>query len=297
MSDTFDAAAHAAGEGASAPIAETNAPQVESTAEPAAQIEDSAPSEEDTPADPTDAPETPSRGDKRVQQLLQERHQLRERLAFLEGASQRQQTPAEQPKQVESQLDPAILPPDLARKVGTEPKPDAFPAGEFDPQYLRAVAKYEVRLENAFDKLDDRIMADRQAKLTSARTFFEQADKLAAEKSDFRETVGRFGQSVPDWAANTVAEAGAEIAYAIAKDAEVAARIRAARTPAAVAREIGRIEERLARAKDAPIPQPTSAPDPAPRAVRGGNVGSRDPSSMPMSEYAAWSAKNLPPVR
>ena len=292
MSDTFDAAAHAAGEGASAPIAETNAPQVESTAEPAAQIEDSAPSEEDTPADPTDAPETPSRGDKRVQQLLQERHQLRERLAYLEGATQRQQAPAEPPKPAAPSFHP-----DVAQWVGDEPKPDAFPAGEFDPQYLRAVARFEARSEQAQFVMAQRQQAARQAEEAKSRTFFEQADKLAAEKSDFRETVGRFGQSVPDWAANTVAEAGAEIAYAIAKDAEVAARIRAARTPAAVAREIGRMEERLARSKDAPIPQPTSAPDPAPRAVRGGNVGARDPSSMPMGEYAAWSAKNLPPVR
>ena len=289
MSDTFDAAAHAAGESTPAPETEraettTAAPQ----AEPADQTAPPTASEaEDNPADLTDAPETPSRGDKRVQQLLQERHQLRERLAYMEGSAQRQQAPAEPPKAPQ-------LPQDVAKWVGDEPKPDTFPAGEFDPQYLRAVARFEARSEHAQFILHQRHQSAQQAEQAKAQAFFTQAEKVAAERPDFREVVGTFGQSVAAWQANAIAEAGPEVAYAIAKDATAAARIRAAQNPAAVAREIGRIEERLSRPVEKPSPQPTSAPEPPARTVRGGNVGSADPSRMPMSEYAAWSAKNMP---
>jgi hypothetical protein len=290
MSDTFDAAAHAAGEAAPAPETE----QVTTTAAPEAETADQiteapATSEEDTPADPNDAPETPSRGDKRVQQLLQERHQLRERMAYLEGMAQRQQAPADPVKQAAPQL-----PQDVAQWVGAEPTPDTFPAGEFDPQYLRAVARFEARSEHAQFVVHQRQQAAMHAEQAKAQSFIEAADKVAVDKPDFREVVGRFGQTVHNQVANLIAEAGPEVAYAIAKDEQASARVRSAQSLAAVAREIGRIEERLARPSEKPSPQPTQAPEPPARTVRGGSVGNADPSRMPMSEYAAWSAKHMP---
>lgn len=291
MSDTFDAAAHAvATETAAAPSPEeTRAPQAVETAEPADQTtEPPASSDEPTPTDPTDAPETPSRGDKRVQQLLAERHALREQLAYLQGAAQAGQQPApSQPPQQE----PAQLPGDLAQWVGAEPKPEAFPAGEFDPQYLRAIARFEARSEQAGMIQMQREQSQRQAEAARSQAFQEQAAKAAKANPDFPEIAGRLGNSLPNWAANLIAEAGTDIVLAVGKDAEAEARIRAARTPVAVAREIGRIEARLERARETPPPQPTSAPEPAPRAVRGGNAGTRAPAEMPMGEYAAWRAK------
>lgn len=290
MSDTFDAAAHAAATEAAFARPDSGVPQADQNAETQAdQITDApATSGEPTTPDPTDALETPSRGDKRVQQLLAERHELRERVAYLEGIAQRQQPPADATKQATPQL-----PPDLAKWVGDEPKPDAFPAGEFDPQYLRAVARFEARSEQAQAVVAQRIHAARQAEAARAQSFIEQANKYAEDKPDFREAVGGLGTRLANWQANLLAEAGAEIAYAVAKDAEAEARIRAARTPLAVAREVGRIEARLERARETPPPQPTSAPEPPPRAARGGNVGHRDPSKMSMSEYAEWSKKEF----
>lgn len=292
MSDSFDAAAHAAATDTAAapPPVETRAPQAEVAAEPADQnTEPPASSEEQTPADPSDAPETPSRGEKRVQQLLQERHALREQLAYLQGVAQSGQPPA--PPQQPQQAGPPPLAGDLAQWVGDEPKPEAFPAGEFDPQYLRAIARFEARSEQAGVIQSQRAYAQRQADVAREQAFQEQAAKATKDHPDFPEIAGRLGNSLPNWAANLVAEAGTEIVLAIGKDAEAEARIRAARNPVAVAREIGRIEARLERAKETPTPQPTSAPEPAPRAVRGGNAGTRAPADLPMGEYAAWRAK------
>lgn len=289
MSDTFDAAAHAASEGAPAPIEQDGAQQA-ATAE--TQAEDTAPpasAEQVEDGDAEDASGAKNRAAQRIQQLLQKDRENRERIAYLEGLAQRQQAP----EQARPEAQAPRLAPDLAQWVGEEPKPDAFPAGEFDPQYLRAVARFEARNEQAQIAMAQRFHAARQAEQARAKSFFEQADKVAAEKPDFREVVGGFGQSVANWQANLVADAGAEVAYAIARDADAAARIRSAQSREAVAREIGRIEARLERARETPLPQPSSAPDPAPRAVRGGNVGAVDPSKMSMDQYAAWSKKQF----
>lgn len=289
MSDTFDAAAHAAGEAVPAAVEQDSAQQAETAVEQAENTEAPATSEPTEDASLEDAHETKSRAEQRIKQLAQQGREYRERIAYLEGLNQRNTAP----EQARPEQQAARLSPDLAQWVGEEPKPDAFPAGEFDPQYLRAIARFDARSEQAQMVTAQRQHAARQAEHARAQTFFEQADRVAAEKPDFREVVGTFGNSVHAAVANMVADAGAEVAYAIAKDAEAAARIRAARDPAAVAREIGRVEARLEAAKNAPTPQPTSAPDPAPRAVRGGNIGTMDPSKMPMDQYAAWSRKHF----
>lgn len=292
MSDTFDAAAHAAAtETAAAPSPEeTRAPQAEVTAPPADQnTEAPATSEEPTPDEPTDAPETPSRGDKRVQQLLAERHALREQLAYLQGAAQRGQQPGapQQPQQAGA----TPFPIGSAQWVGEEPKPEAFPAGEFDPAYYDARSAYRTRSEIAAVLQAQQAQAERAAEAASARAFFDEAAKVAKERPDFHEVAGHLGSSLPNWAADQLAKAGAEVVYAAGKDAEVQARIRSARSRDAVAEEIGRLKERLSRPRETPPPQPTSAPEPAPRAVRGGNAGTRAPADMPMAEYASWRAK------
>lgn len=272
---------------APAPVQQpTSAPQAVETAETQAeQTEAPATSEQTTDASQTDAPETPSRAEKRIQQLLQRERDLRERLAYLEGSNARQQAPADPAKPAA----PPPLPPDVAQWVGSEPDPSAFPAGEFDPQYFRALARFEARSEQAQVFVAQRQQAARQAEQAKAQTFIEAAEKLAAEKPDFREVVGTFGQTVEAWKANTIAEAGADIAYAIAKDAESAARIRAAQNPVAVAREIGRIEARMAMATQptAPPPQPSNAPPPPPKAVRGASAAGFDWSKASPAEIQA----------
>jgi hypothetical protein len=263
-----------------------SAPQAEPIAE--TQAEEAPPpasGEETADAPQTDATETPSRAEKRIQQLLQRERELRERNAYLEGLAQRQAAPAESPKQQA----PAQLSPDLAQWVGEEPKPDAFPAGEFDPQFLRAIARFEARHEQAQMVLSQRQHAARQAEQARAQSFYEQADKVAVEKPDFREVVGTFGQSVQAVVANAIAEAGAEVAYAIAKDPEASARMRSARTMEQVAREIGRFEARLDAAKASPpaIPQPSNAPAPPPKAVRGASAAGFDWSKASPAEIQA----------
>jgi hypothetical protein len=294
MSDTFDAAAHAAATetAAAPPPEETRAPQAEVTAPPADQnTEAPATSEEPTPDEPTDAPETPSRGDKRVQQLLAERHALREQLAYFQGAAQRGQQP--DAPQAPQQAGPQPLSTDLAQWVGAEPKPEDFPNDgyEFGESYRQAVRAYDRKLAQAEFAQMQRVQVMRQAEASKAQAFIQEAAKVEKERPDFREVAGRLGASLPNEVANMLAKAGADVVYAVGKDPDAEARIRAARDRDEVAFELGQIRERIRRPRETPSPQPTSAPEPAPRAVRGGNAGTRSPADMPMGEYAAWRAK------
>lgn len=290
MSDSFDAAAHAAGEPTAVPAApqETSAPQAAETVETQAEpTEAPATSEQDMDAPQEDAHATPSRAEKRIQQLLADRAQDRERLARLEGMLQRPQG-NEQP----AQQAPA-LPPDIAQYVGKEPDPNAFPAGEWDPGYLDARVDYKLRQREGNQELRRRhsVAQRQQSEFQSKLGSIVEAG--AAKYADFADKA--LNHSVP-MTQTMVAEiadsdAGADIAYFLGNNPAEARRI-AALPANKVAREIGRIEERLTRTKDAPIPQPTKAPDP-PRSVRGSNAGQNDVSRMSMTEYAAWSAKQF----
>lgn len=285
MSDTFDASAHAAGEGAPAP--ETSAPQAEYAAETQAEnTEAPAPSEDHSDESQEDARETPSRAEKRIQQLLAKEREAREEAAYYKGLAQRQQ-----PTDAKPAASPTLHP-DLAQYVGKEPDPTAFPAGEFDPAYLDARVDFKLRQREATQAMAQRQQAARQQATAFQAKVASIVEAGASKYGDFAEKALRSDVPLNDAMLREIADsdAGADVAYFLGNNPAEARRI--ASLPAnRVAREIGRIEERLARAKDAPTPQPSTAPDPAPRVVRGGNVGQRDPSRMSMSEYAEWSRK------
>lgn len=273
MSETTDpiASAMATMDAADSAQHQDSAPQAEQTAEsPAEQTAPPASAEDTQDAEQHDAAETNSRSAKRIQQLLQREREAREEAAYYKGLADRQKPQEQQPAQAPK------LSQDLAQWVGEEPKPDAFPAGEFDPQYLRAVARFEARHEQAQMAMVQRQQAARHAEAAKAQAFAKAAAEVAKEHNDFNEVVGGLGHRLPNVVADMIAEAGAEVAYAIGKDEAAEARIRAATSPAAVAREIGRIEARLEAAKEAakaaaqaPPPQPSAAPPPPSRTVRG----------------------------
>jgi hypothetical protein len=293
MSEPFNAVADAMAnaetvETPQAP-ADDSAPQAVETAEtPAEETAPPASADTITDASQTDAPETPSRAEKRIQQLLQREREARERIAYLEGLTQ-----AGKPADAPREQAPTALPADLSQWVGEEPKPEAFPAGEFDPQYLRAIAKFEARHEQAQFVTAQRQMAQRQAEEARARTLADDVVKAEKDRPDFREVVGGLGNRLANWQANLIAEAGVEIAYAIGKDAAAEEAIRSARTPVAAAREIGRIEARLEAAKAAASappaapPQPSNAPPPPPKSVRGASTVGFDWSKASPAEIQA----------
>lgn len=182
------------------------------------------------------------------------------------------------------------LPPDLAAFVGQEPKPEDFPAGEYDPGYARAVARYEARRSQAEIAAHQRVAAMQAQQHQAIQTVKQRLDAIVEEGRrtfpDFDETVNGIGDYLTDTIRVEIAELErpAAVAHWLGKNPEVAAKL--AKLPRhAVARELGRIEARLASAP--PPPKPTAAPSPPAQTARGGGATARplDPERMTAKEY------------
>lgn len=272
MSETVQPAAEEAkpAEGVSSDTQNTDAPAAETSESPAPETE---------PADDAGA-ETPKRESKGVQKRIDEltarayraERQAEEMLALL-----RQQTAAQQPANGNPAIPQApTLPPELASAIPPAPKPEDFPAGEFDPKYAVALAKHEMRMEQAQAFARQQQMQRQQAAAQMQANLAQQVERLTETDPQARDTIAALGMRLPNPVADMVAEAGAEVAYYIARNPEAEKQIAEARSRDAVARAIGRIEARLEAARAAPS-QPTAAPAPPPRAAKGTASASRTP--------------------
>lgn len=288
MSDTFvpDAQAGAPADGNSGVATEHQPVQAENTAGSAA-----ADTADDAGADAQG--QRPNGVQKRIGELTanwrqaeRDRDHWREMaMRAAQGGQPQQQPPAHQA----AQQDPLAA--IVAQHVGPAPKPEDFPAGEFDPafrqaeqQWLRrsAATEAEIRMAQRL-QMAQAAAAEQQVR----QSFTQQVAKVAQSAPDAVEAIGSLGNRLPDPVANMLAEAGADVAYHVATNPEAEARIRQARTPAAVAREIGRIEARLEAASRPAAVQPTSAPPPPSRGVRGGGSSVPDWNSMSPEAFAA----------
>ena len=85
-------------------------------------------------------------------------------------------------------------------------------------------------------------------------------------------------------------DAGTDIAYFLGKNLAEARRIASLNSAAAQAREIGKLELRLAE-KSTPVQAKEPSRAPAPIApVGSGKGGDKGPEQMSMAEYAKWRA-------
>jgi hypothetical protein len=185
----------------------------------------------------------------------------------------------------------------VAQQVGPAPKPEDFAAGEFDPgfreaerDYIRRSAAVEAQARIS-QQLQQAQIATREQAL--AANLAQQVAAIEKSDPDARQAIadlgvrlgraGQHGQAV----ANVIAELGADVAYHIARNPEVEARLRSVPVPAALI-ELGEIRASLRAAKASPPVQPTSAPPPPPRAVRGGGSAAPDLDKMSVEQYAAY---------
>jgi len=299
MSDTFTLDAPQ-GEPASGVAGVTD----DKTLEQAANTEASATSEPE-PDDDDGGDEQPqqrqSRAERRISHLAARatnaETQLAEAMQIIRQMAGGQQPQQQQPTQAPRapQADPLAA--IVEQHVGPAPKPEDFPAGEFDPGFRKAETDYirrsaaveaQVRISQ---QLQQAQIATREqhlaANLAQQVAVIEKADPEARQAiGELGVRLGRAGQQ-GQFVANVIAEMGADVAYHIARNPEVEARLRSSPVPAALI-ELGAIRASLQAAKTAPPVQPTSAPPPPPRAVRGGGSASPDLDKMSVEQYAAY---------
>lgn len=158
------------------------------------------------------------------------------------------------------------------KKEDGPPDPSKFKYGDTDPEYIRALARYETREAMKAERQEQ----ERNEQLAALqRTWDERVAEFAKDKPDFAEKTGASDLPITPIMADAIrtADSGPAVAYHLAENLDEARRI-AALPPFAQVREIGRLEgrlERLAEAKetqDPPNPRPSDAPKPPPQ-LRG----------------------------
>lgn len=247
-------------------------------------------------AQPADAPDgaRPSRAQERIEELS-----ARERAATEYGEFYRQRFEELQRQQSQQ---PAAAP---AVEQPT-PEPDA---DEFDDpkEYTKAYAAW-VRTEAA--KETKRAVREAQE---AAKTEAEKALAKAEEEKRLRALNDGFGLRQQSFAEKTAdywdtvrnpaltffngdflealkaSDMGPQIAYHIAKDPKIVARLAGKSVPQRLA-ELGRIEADLSR--PAPPPKVTAAPAP-PTPIGGGQGGEVDPSKLSISDWMQHRTKQL----
>lgn len=273
-----------------APVIETDAPEVveaapqddgHSSAQAATEAPEASAAADEPGADQQG--KTPAWAEKRFGELTAKQRAAEREAAYWRGQAEARNAPA----QTQQQAQPVALPPDLAQQVGAAPNPAEFPAGEFDPAYLKASVRHELRVEQAAS-----VAQQRQA--TQQRQAAEVAGRLAQIIETGQRQYTNFDDAVNSIAALRMPGLGdvvraeiadcekpAEVAYYLGTHPEEAAKLTQLRSPQAVARAMARIEARLDAPKPAPVP--SSAPPP-PRTLRGSASAPPDLASMSVDE-------------
>ena len=213
---------------------------------------------EPTPAEPTEPTEPESRAEKRIKQLVAKVHAAERKAAYYEGVASQGTKAA-----------PTVPP-------QTAPDPDQFDSYD---DFLVAKAKHEIKAEWA--------AAQETAKAQSAeQTFVERINKAAEKDPEIQEIVN--DKTLPISNPMALAIKGSEFAPEVLKylsrNRDVASGIYQM-TPYAAAREIGKIEQKLAsQPKPEPPRKVSQAPEPI-KPVNPTGSPSVDLDKLPMDEY------------
>lgn len=230
-------------------------------------------------------PQRQSRAERRISHLAARAHtaekQLSEAMALL-----RQVMPQQTQQPTQQQAAPQTPQADqlaayVAQQVGPAPRPQDFPAGEFDEGYREARDAYverraAARAEQAAMQRIQQAQAA-QAERAFVQTFSSQVDDIEKANPGAREAIAAFGARVPAGVANAIAQMGADVAHFIATNPEAEARLRSSRSDFELAANLGELRAAAKAQRAAPAPQLTAAPAPPSRTLRGASAAAPSP--------------------
>jgi hypothetical protein len=246
----------------------TEQPQTEVEETPAEQPEEAAASDVEDPE-----PSKKARGvQRRINELVQDKKYLQERLANLERLVQNQTQPAAQPT------------------ATAEEAPKIENYGNLE-EFISAKAAYEAR-KIVEGTLTERERKQQEAKqqevyaevnrkaaerMAEAQEKYEDFDEVMGSASELSDFMGQFIINVPD---------GMDIAYYLAKNPQESARI-SRLDPFNASIEMADIRAKI----KAPVKK-SSAPPPI-NPLKGKASATKDPSEMTDAEFAAWRKQQI----
>ena len=256
-----------------------------SVVEPEAQEPESAETApaDDAVADTTEAPEKkPSRRDKRIDQLTGEKYALKEDRDYWRNKALAQ---PEQPEAPEPKVEPPTRP-----KLGDfdhdiDAYADAladFTQKSIDFAKVEAVTEITETAEAATAKQSqDTLQQQRHTR------FGEKQTKFAEDNSDYYDIAHNTSLNISETMTDVIYELenGPGVIYHLGMHPEIADRI-ARKSPVAAAIELGKIEQSLANPTAPGSTTTSSAPDPLNPISTSRGKAIKDPSKMPMKDYA-----------
>lgn len=180
-----------------------------------------------------------------------------------------------------------------------EPTPPTLEQAGYDEQkYQQALVEYaraEARKEVQQTLRQEREQAQAQTRQESFKT--READ-FAKQVEDYADVVYDPTAPISQTMAELIAESdvGPQLAYHLAKHREVAQAIYSL-PPVAAARELGRLEAKLATPEPKSSPAIPKAPPPPPRVEAIEPEVERDPDKMTDAEWLKWRNKQLSAAR
>lgn len=184
----------------------------------------------------------------------------------------------------------------LAPKQYTPEEPKAAPTleqhGYNENEYQKALVEYakaEARREVQETLKREREEATKQ---TRAESFRSRESEFADSVEDYYDVVYSPTTPISQTMAEVIAESehGAALAYHLGKNPQIA-RALYSLPPIQAARELGRLEAKLAEPK--PKPVVTKAPPPPPKIEASEPEAERDPDKMSVDEWLKWRNKQL----
>lgn len=189
--------------------------------------------------------------------------------------------------------------PSAEQAATTKPTPDKF---DDYGSYIEALTEWKAdqKINQALTEREAKAAAARQAE-TVASTWEQRQAAARATVPDYDAVVGGADAPVAQHVAEALmdSERGPELAYHLAKNPEVLARLNSLPQRQAD-RELGRIEASLSAPAAAPAAPPartTQAPTPAATTLGQGRATTPNPSDMSMDEYVAFRSKGQTKAR
>jgi hypothetical protein len=173
-----------------------------------------------------------------------------------------------------------------------EPDPKAYPAEEYDPAYIRAVAKWEARqtFKAVHQQSSARVAQEERSRSldvieTATREKYSDYDAVTATLADAL-TQHPYAGVIPEFARTS--KVGGDVWYHAAKDEEASADLIAARTAFDVMRVLTRIEARLLEPAKPAAPKPITAAPAPPSQTVGGSASAVEPDTrkgVPLKDH------------
>lgn len=180
----------------------------------------------------------------------------------------------------------------IEKVVEGKPKPESFDTHE---EYIEALTDWKLETKEKETQTKLKLEKEKTQLLSKVDTFKQKIAEFSKTYSDFNEVVEDvehipLSKDLRELILDS--DLSAHLSYELAKNEDELVRINSL-PPLAMAKEIGKLEDKISSKYDSSPKEKKTTKAPAPLTpVSGSSKGSKSPNEMSFQEYKAWRAAN-----